>query len=389
MNNFWFLAIALLWVALPGAFWLGWQLLRQNGRILLRLDELEKRLNEIEFGDESEPEGLPLDSVAPEFELPDLDGKTHKLADYRGQSLLLIFFNPECGFCREMAGKLKEKTGTGLAATAQQRVEKQKTEVQPYPAVLLISTGEAQANRKFFDEHPVGCAVLVQKDMEVGSAYKANGTPTGYLISGAGRIASELTIGAEALLALADGSPHPLLLSHRVGEGGQQPGEGDRADRFSDRSLARSKIKRDGLKAGTMAPGFRLPRLDGRGELGLENLRGRKTLLVFSSPGCGPCNTLAPELEKFHRQHSGTEVVMISKGEPKENRSKVKEHGLTFPVVLQQQWEISRRYAMFATPVAYLIDEKGVIAHDVAVGSDAILDLLGKANHSIEKTSQV
>jgi peroxiredoxin len=80
---------------------------------------------------------------------------------------------------------------------------------------------------------------------------------------------------------------------------------------------------------------------------------------------------------------------MISKGEPKENRAKVKEHKLTFPVVLQQQWEISRRYAMFATPVAYLIDEKGVIAHDVAVGSDAILDLLGKANHSIEKPSKV
>ena len=70
---------------------------------------------------------------------------------------------------------------------------------------------------------------------------------------------------------------------------------------------------------------------------------------------------------------------MVSRGEPKENRAKVKEHGLTFPVVLQQQWEISRRYAMFATPVAYLIDEAGVIAHDVAVGTDAILELMTKA----------
>jgi len=52
---------------------------------------------------------------------------------------------------------------------------------------------------------------------------------------------------------------------------------------------------------------------------------------------------------------------MISKDEPGENRAKVKEHGLTFPVVLQQQWEISRRYAMFATPVACLINEAGAI----------------------------
>ena len=69
---------------------------------------------------------------------------------------------------------------------------------------------------------------------------------------------------------------------------------------------------------------------------------------------------------------------MISRGEPKENRAKVKEHGLTFPVVLQQQWEISRRYAMFATPIAYLIDEAGITAHAVAVGTDAIQDLMAR-----------
>ena len=68
--------------------------------------------------------------------------------------------------------------------------------------------------------------------------------------------------------------------------------------------------------------------------------------------------------------------MMIGKGEPKENRAKAKEHGLTFPIVLQQQWEISRRYAMFATPVAYLIDEHGIISHDVAVGVEPILALM-------------
>ena len=184
--------------------------------------------------------------------------------------------------------------------------------------------------------------------------------------------------------------------------GSDQPDAESRNGRFSSGSLARSKIKRDGLNAGTHAPDFRLPRLDGRGDLGLEDLRGRRVLLVFSSPHCGPCNTLAPELERFHRQNREkegspspqpsppgegetaptVEVVMISKGEPKENRAKVKEHGLTFPVVLQQQWEISRRYAMFATPIAYLIDEAGVIRHDVAVGTDAILGLLADSTDS-------
>src|SRR5258706_11204150 len=84
-------------------WWLGWQLLRQNGRLLLRLDELEKRLDELEFGEGEEPKGLPVGSEAPTFELSDLTGETRKLAQYRGQSLLLVFFNPACGFCREMA----------------------------------------------------------------------------------------------------------------------------------------------------------------------------------------------------------------------------------------------------------------------------------------------
>jgi hypothetical protein len=105
-------------------------------------------------------------------------------------------------------------------------------------------------------------------------------------------------------------------------------------------------------------------------------LRGKLVLLVFSSPHCGPCNTLAPKLQKFHRKNPGLELVMISRESQDENSAKVKEHGLTFPVVLQKQWEVSRDYAYFATPVAYLIDEAGTIAADVAVGVDGVVDLM-------------
>jgi peroxiredoxin len=219
--------------------------------------------------------------------------------------------------------------------------------------------------------------VLLQKNGEVAQAYHAPGTPSSYLVSPEGKISSKLVMGADAVLQLATApyKEEQNLLASPVSNGDASDGDG-RANRFGNRSLARSKIKRDGLKAGTVAPEFRLPRLDGRGELALSELHGRQVLVVFSSPGCGPCNTLAPKLEKFHRAHPELEVVMISKGEPKENRAKVKQHGLTFPVVLQQQWEISRRYAMFATPIAYLVDEGGVIVHDVAVGTEAILGLM-------------
>src|SRR5262249_10178358 len=159
-------------------------------------------------------------------------------------------------------------------------------------------------NRMLFEEHKVSLPVLIQKGAEVAEPYQATGTPSGYLISAEGKIASGLAMGGEALLKLLEEKSQSADLKPDLA------GNGDRrAARFSNRSLARSKIKRDGLKAGTVAPEFRLPRLDGRGELALSELRGRRVLLVFSSPGCGPCNSLGPELEKFHRAHPELEVV--------------------------------------------------------------------------------
>ena len=415
MPSYLIVLLTFAWLAILVGGWLGWQLLRQNGRLLLRLDEVDKRLEALEFGGDEEPAGLPLGSDAPGFELPDLAGERESLTQFRGQSLLLIFFNPACGFCRDLAPKLAavasgfqpasesgilppgkpsrlaEATNNHDASVLSDAgLEAPLTGRQGCPPLrlLILTTGDAERNREFFREHNLGCPVLLQNDGEVAKAYQTNGTPSGYLISADGKIASALAVGAEALLALAvsatKGQPLTPAFSPPDGEREKERGEVDgRAARFNNRSLARSKIKRDGLKAGTAAPDFRLPRLDGRDDLSLSELRGKRVLLVFSSPHCGPCNTLAPELEKFHREQSEREagrvapiaVVMISRGEPKENRTKIKEYGLTFPVVLQQQWEISRKYAMFATPVAYLVDEEGVIARDVAVGTDAIQTL--------------
>jgi hypothetical protein len=72
-------------------------------------------------------------------------------------------------------------------------------------------------------------------------------------------------------------------------------------------------------------------------------------------------------------------VLVISRGEVEENRDKASELGLTFPIVLQQKWEVSLKYAMFATPIGYLIDEQGILASDVAVGIEPILALAEEA----------
>jgi peroxiredoxin len=73
------------------------------------------------------------------------------------------------------------------------------------------------------------------------------------------------------------------------------------------------------------------------------------------------------------------QVLMVSRGEIGENRQKAKQHKLTFPIVMQRKWEISKLYAMFASPISYLIDEEGRTMGEVAVGAEAILALLSGA----------
>ena len=142
------------------------------------------------------------------------------------------------------------------------------------------------------------------------------------------------------------------------------------------RPLSESRIVRDGLKAGTPAPGFSLPEING-GTVSLEQFRGRKVLLVFSDPHCGPCDMVAPDLVRFHRKHgnNGLAVIMVGRGDAEQNEKKAIEHGISFPVVLQEKWKLSRQYGIFATPVAFLIGKDGVIVGDVAKGSDEVIAL--------------
>ena len=47
--------------------------------------------------------------------------------------------------------------------------------------------------------------------------------------------------------------------------------------------------------------------------------------------------------------------------------------------MLQPGWRLSKEYGIFATPVAFLIDEEGVIERDVVRGPNEILALAREA----------
>jgi peroxiredoxin len=340
------------WLLVAVGAWLGYQVVRQNGRILLRLEAIQTRLAERPQEQRRKPAGLPVGAAAPDFELPDLAGVHHKLSEFRGRDLLLIFFNPQCGFCTRMAADLAAlpTDGTGTRAVP-----------------VVVTTGNAEANRKLVAQHGIRCTVLLQEEMEVASPYRAQGTPMGYRIDAEGRLASDLAVGSEPLLQLA-AAPSARPAGTRLN------GLATR-HKQSDPSLARSRLNRNGLKSGATAPEFTLPRIDG-GELSLAELRGGRVLLVFSDPDCGPCDELAPRLQELHISRPDLQVLVISRRDADATRAKGDALGFTYPIVVQKQWEISLKYGMFATPIGYLIDEEGILLSDVAVGVEPILALV-------------
>lgn len=344
------LVVVLLGLILASLWLVLYQLIKQQGRLLLRQDHLEQQLaggSPSAAVAPAPPPGLAVGTPIEPFRLPDLNGKPVALEDFRGQKLLLVHWNPQCGFCDLIAPDL-----------ARLQADLKKRQVR----LVLLAHGGTSANRKLAQKYGLEAPVLLIKPKEPIKLFETLGTPAAYLVDEEGKVAQPLAVGADRVPALAQEAASPPGRRKRL------PGE---------RYLSTSHIERHGLKPGTPAPAFRLPDLDGR-PVALGDYRGRKVLLVLSDPNCGPCEELAPRLVDIHQRHrdNGLAVLMVGRGDPEANRRKAREHGFPFPVVVQRSWEISKQYGIFATPVAYLIDEQGVISRAVAQGVEAIQALV-------------
>jgi peroxiredoxin len=107
----------------------------------------------------------------------------------------------------------------------------------------------------------------------------------------------------------------------------------------------------EGLSVGSEAPDFGLSGLHGETPT-LESLRssGNPVMLLFTDPGCGPCNAMLPEVGRWQEEHAHKLTVsLISRGEVQENKTKAQEHALK-NVVLQKGWEVSESYEVRGTP---------------------------------------
>ena len=338
-----------------------YQLFQQQGRMLVQLETIEQMIPEISDAaghQDGRRRGIPVAMALPPFELPDLDGKLVRSEDLSGKRVLLMNWSTTCGFCDAIIDDL---------AKLQDRLTERGVDV------VLVSRGDPDENRRFVEERGLRCRILLQSERNGGiAAFAGIGTPAAYLLDEHGRVAKPMALGADAVPSLArEAAGRNLKLS-------------------TERPLTESRIQREGLSAGTPAPGFSLPSVTG-GTVSLEEFRGNPTLLVFSDPECGPCEVVADDLARWHRAHAddGIALVMISRGEAEMNRRKIEEHRIAFPVAIQPKWKVSRQYGIFATPVGFLVDRDGVIAREVARGPDEIMALARDAlDHGKEVTKR-
>jgi methylamine dehydrogenase accessory protein MauD len=134
-----------------------------------------------------------------------------------------------------------------------------------------------------------------------------------------------------------------------------------------------------GLPVGTPAPGFALQDLQGE-EVTLASLYapGKPVLLLFIDPDCEPCDDLLPEVRSWQEEHADKfTVVPISRGAPKENRSKASEHGLS-GMLLQEDWEVADIYQVHGTPSAVFVKPDGTIGSLVAESDREVEDLVSR-----------
>ena len=125
-------------------------------------------------------------------------------------------------------------------------------------------------------------------------------------------------------------------------------------------------IARNGIEIGKSAPDFTLTKLDGT-NVKLSDLKGKKVILNFWATWCGPCQQEMPDMEAFYKEHKENVEILAVNYTPSEKvgEEKVsnfaKEKGITFPILLDKNIDVTTAYKVITIPTSYFIDTKGVI----------------------------
>lgn len=111
------------------------------------------------------------------------------------------------------------------------------------------------------------------------------------------------------------------------------------------------------------APDFSLKDPGGK-TVALSSSKGKVVLLNFWATWCPSCVSEMPSLNKLYGEMKsrGLEIIAVST-----DRSAIgvrdfrEEHGLAFPVLMDEDREVTGLYHVFSLPTSFLINRKGYI----------------------------
>lgn len=119
------------------------------------------------------------------------------------------------------------------------------------------------------------------------------------------------------------------------------------------------------LNAGTLAPDFTLPAMDGKEfSLNIALARG-PVLAAFFKISCPVCQFTLPFLERIYRAYGNRNlaIVGISQNEKKDTTQFLKQFGITFPTLLDDtaSYPVSNAYGLTNVPTIFWIAQDGEI----------------------------
>ncbi len=126
---------------------------------------------------------IPNKPMAPDFTLKDLDGKSHRLSDYRGQVVILNFWATWCPPCRREMPSMER---------AWHRLQKNGA------VILAVDVGEdLDTVYTFLADIPVSFPLLLDEDAEIVSRFPIRGLPTTYVVDPSGHLVYQAVGGRE------------------------------------------------------------------------------------------------------------------------------------------------------------------------------------------------
>jgi peroxiredoxin len=130
------------------------------------------------------------------------------------------------------------------------------------------------------------------------------------------------------------------------------------------KELLFKEAKGSRLQKGQPAPDFVFPGLDGK-MVRLSDYRGKVLFLNVWATWCPPCREEMPSMERLYNELKGNnfEIVAISidASGGKKVAPFVKEHNLSFPVLLDPEGAIKNRYGITGVPESFIINGQGII----------------------------